>query len=221
MAEKVNLPDVAGSGWGDMDEWDDAKREVDEKFGPQAKFVENEVNLLEQLSKRQNKTTPDFISLRLQNEIPVFVYGTLKQGGMYHEILKHAAYLGRGLTADSRYVMDETSSFPVVWDVPADNKDLKDRRGKVVGEVYMVDPLIMLRLDQLEGNGTMYTRRQSWIKMMDQQNSGVIPTIAAWMYCGNPSYFRDKRYLNKVTATWDGRHRRYDWDATETEIYAA
>jgi gamma-glutamylcyclotransferase (GGCT)/AIG2-like uncharacterized protein YtfP len=203
------LPSITGVTWDDMDEWT-----------PNMNFAENEVNILEQLAKRQTRTTPDFIDLKLQNEIPVFVYGTLKQGGLYHEILQHAAYLGRGITADSRYVMDETSSFPVVFDVPADDKTLKDRRGKIVGEVYIVDPLIMLRLDQLEGNGSMYTRRQSWIKMMDQQNSGVIPTIGAWMYCGNRKYF-DKDYLHKVTATWDGRHRRYDWDCTETTVYAA
>ena len=53
--------------------------------GPGEKFVRGTYDgkgLLEQLSERETSSTPDFLERKLEGYIPVFVYGSLRQGFM-------------------------------------------------------------------------------------------------------------------------------------------
>jgi gamma-glutamylcyclotransferase (GGCT)/AIG2-like uncharacterized protein YtfP len=225
------MPSITGAPWDDEEEttWSDlmteslSRDDVDRVLGRpktkrEEKYLENDVNLLVQLDRRITKKTPDFLQLKLQDFIPVIVYGTLKYEGLYHDILKDAPFVGVGQTVEPKFIMMETQSFPVVFEADMHNKDERNKKGKIRGEVYMVDAKTMLRLDELEANGSMYSRKKTWVKLMDQGMSGVLPSIEAWIYIGHRDFFK-ARYLNKVKATHNGQHLVFDWDQTQTVMY--
>lgn len=79
----------------------------------------------------------------------VFVYGTLKRGGAWHHLLKHAEYLGTAVTAH-RYPM-VIEGIPYLLDQPF---------GRAIhGEVYAADYETMRALDALEQHPNWYNRR--------------------------------------------------------------
>lgn len=82
-----------------------------------------------------------------------FVYGTLKKGFWNSHLLQSSEFLGRAVT-DSRYHVIEMGFPGAVL--------AKDDEGlHLEGEVYSVtDPLVVARLDSLEGNGRFYTRHE-------------------------------------------------------------
>lgn len=85
----------------------------------------------------------------------VFVYGTLMKGRYNHDrYLRGQKYLGRAVLHG--YAMYSLGSYPGI--VPEEGE-------KVLGEVYEVDEKTLRRLDRLEDNGRLYTRRTAevWI----------------------------------------------------------
>jgi gamma-glutamylcyclotransferase (GGCT)/AIG2-like uncharacterized protein YtfP len=148
--------------------------------------------LLSDLGKRNTPRTPDFLELKLQENIPVFVYGTLKKGNRLHEVLSDCPCLGRGITSLTKYDMKNapSGSYPVAFEVP-DGPNVF--RSKIQGEIYIVDARRMLDLDQIENNGSMYTRKSQFIKMIDQTYSTTTgpksPQMRCWIYLGNMDYW--------------------------------
>lgn len=146
--------------------------------------------IISDLSKRTRINTPDFIDRKLEHDIPVFVYGTLKTGGFFHDLLEGASFLGDGYTLQNKFYMSETESFPVVFELGSINQKNAKLQGKIFGEVYVIDPKRLLELDRLEANGFMYRRKTTYIKLIDQKASnGQMPTIPAWMYIGVSDYW--------------------------------
>jgi len=97
-----------------------------------------------------------------------FVYGTLKKGYGNNALLGNSKYLGRGLTIDTYTVWH--SGFPLAE---------YDLQGKpLLGEVYQVDNTVANQLDQLEGNGSFYTRYVRSMKILDFFEE----EIKAWIY---------------------------------------
>jgi gamma-glutamylcyclotransferase (GGCT)/AIG2-like uncharacterized protein YtfP len=73
----------------------------------------------------------------------VFVYGTLKRGGLNHHYLAGQEFLGEARTA-SGYTLYSIGDYPgMVRSAGPD--DL------VIGEVWSVDPTCLAALDELEG----------------------------------------------------------------------
>jgi gamma-glutamylcyclotransferase (GGCT)/AIG2-like uncharacterized protein YtfP len=84
------------------------------------------------------------------NKQLVFVYGTLKIGGLLHENLGEDAVL----VDDEAVVHDYTlyvarSGIPVM---------VREKDKTVIGEVYAVDWKDVSRLDKVEGEGHLYQR---------------------------------------------------------------
>ena len=79
----------------------------------------------------------------------VFVYGTLKRGGVLHNSLKDCKYLG--VDKIENFTMFELGWYPAV--VPT-----LDSRESIYGEVYEIDDKILSELDAIEGKGTLYDR---------------------------------------------------------------
>ena len=95
----------------------------------------------------------------LRHSLPrfVFVYGTLKKGFWNHTILAKTKLVGVFETAQNKFGLLD-SGFPVLID--------KKTNGAVIrGEVYEVtEPSVLLRLDRLESEGSMYFRRPITLK---------------------------------------------------------
>jgi gamma-glutamylcyclotransferase (GGCT)/AIG2-like uncharacterized protein YtfP len=104
----------------------------------------------------------------------VFVYGTLKKGGSNHSLLYDAPIIGSGLTR--RPYTLSCVGFPCAALARRDAVGLKDRAGKLSGEVYWADDAVLRGLDRLESNGTMYRRR---IRRINMTNGDV---RWAWVY---------------------------------------
>lgn len=98
----------------------------------------------------------------------VFVYGTLMNGhGNHGSYLSQSKYMGKGeITGYALYVV---SSFPGI--VP-------ESGAKVKGEVYEVDQTTLSRLDCLEGEGSLYLRKQVDVLINEQ-------IVQAWTYIWN------------------------------------
>jgi len=90
----------------------------------------------------------------------VFVYGSLKKGFSNADILsnpKDAMHCGEYTTRNADYKMHSYGGFPAV--VRA-----KDTKGHhVKGEVYLVTPSTLRRLDRLEGCPTWYERKRVFL----------------------------------------------------------
>ena len=79
----------------------------------------------------------------------IFVYGTLKKGGSNHHFLESSEFLRDEVLEDHSIYVPSLFSFPLL---------LKDKGGKVHGEVYKVDDNTLANLDMLEGEGFLYNR---------------------------------------------------------------
>lgn len=79
----------------------------------------------------------------------LFVYGTLKRGGRLHSHnMKGATFVGQDRIAG-------VDLFRIQW-YPA----AKLGSGTLHGEVYEINDEILARMDQVEGEGTLYKRKQ-------------------------------------------------------------
>ena len=78
---------------------------------------------------------------------PVFVYGTLMKGERAQAYLNGQEFLGEGLLRD--YGIYHLGSYPGI-------KPLEG--GSVPGELYLVDRMTLQRMDQYEGEGSLYHR---------------------------------------------------------------
>jgi gamma-glutamylcyclotransferase (GGCT)/AIG2-like uncharacterized protein YtfP len=78
----------------------------------------------------------------------VFVYGTLLQGEGNHDLLARAEFLGPARTP-LRFALYDLGGFPGL---------VAGGEQAVEGEVYIVGPDTLARLDQLEGHPRFYRR---------------------------------------------------------------
>lgn len=98
----------------------------------------------------------------------VFVYGTLMQGyGNHRNYLSQSEFLGKGEITG--YALYAVSSFPGV---------VLEAGEKVKGEVYNVDDPTLKRLDSLEGEGSLYLRKQVEVLLNGQ-------LVQGWAYLWN------------------------------------
>lgn len=77
----------------------------------------------------------------------VFVYGTLKRGGVLHHHMKGGRFLGND-------VVENCTLYMLEW-YPA----VVHGTSQVHGEVYEVDDLLLSLLDEVEGEGSLYKRK--------------------------------------------------------------
>ena len=104
----------------------------------------------------------------------VFVYGTLRHRYGNHTLLGGAKYIGDALTYE-KYTMTG-GGIPYVCPY--------EPTCRIVGEVYKVTPLILKRLDRLEGHPQFYYRviirtntgRRAWIYFCNRGTGPVFPT---------------------------------------------
>jgi len=126
------------------------------------------------------------------SEFPVFVYGSLKRGFGNHELLAKSKFHGSLSTAEDCYYMNSLGAFPAVTMVSDDSEE----GYSISGELYTVDGATLRKLDQLEGNGSFYTRQ------LVRLDSPVIKE--AWIYMINnldPKMSLDRYLSNRWVET--------------------
>jgi gamma-glutamylcyclotransferase (GGCT)/AIG2-like uncharacterized protein YtfP len=89
----------------------------------------------------------------------VFVYGTLKRGYGNHRLLENATLIDEA-------VFESDTGLPLT------------------GEVYQVDAATLQSLDNLEGEGTMYFRKEVPVSLANSHDRSVVA-----MYIGNPEFW--------------------------------
>ena len=87
----------------------------------------------------------------------VFVYGTLRQEEVNHDLLVRARFVAEART-EPCFELFDLGAFPAMS---------VDGQTAVVGEVYAVDDATLARLDHLEGHPRLYQRTQ--IRLEDGQ----------------------------------------------------
>ena len=180
-------------------------------------YAECETDLCQSLIKRVTDQTPDFIERKSEHFIPVLVYGTLRSGGYFHDTLEGCPYLGDAYTTTPAFVLYDTGSFPVAFHIGnASDKRIKNR-GKLFGEVYVVDPLTLLQLDRIESNGRMYSRKRITVKLIDQQGQAN-QFIQAWIYCGVDRYWSGDKHLKPCNMKSSSAGTVYDWDPRRSNL---
>ena len=122
----------------------------------------------------------------------VFVYGSLKMGFGNHSVLgEDADFLGTYNTDDDHYLMCSYKAYPAVLDM-GEGEDWY----KIEGELYEVNPLTLLHLDRLEGNGSFYQRKEIRLDGHDD---------LVWMYCllgDGPNCFERVAEIEEKTLAW-------------------
>ncbi len=164
------------------------------------------IHILQELGERDNLRTPDYLDLKEEINHYLFVYGTLKSDGRLSAYLDDCPFLGAATTALGNFQMEisKAGKFPIIMET----KHPRDGN-QVWGEVYVVTPMTILELDEVEGNGEMYVRRQRWCWLEDQkallEKPGVKPAERCWVYEGNPTYWQGRETFSvmprKVGAT--------------------
>jgi len=125
------------------------------------------------------------------NLIPVFVYGSLKKGFGNNSFLSNSEFLGKFNTKESYFNMISLGGFPGVF-------KMQNSTMKISGELYLVNPNILMSLDRLESNGSFYTR-----EIIELDNCNIKP----FMYLLNqPENYKNNRNgrisFESGIATW-------------------
>lgn len=96
----------------------------------------------------------------------MFVYGSLKRGFHNHHILALAAFMGDGTTL-RRFDLWSLGAFPAAT---------QPGQFRITGEVYRVGRDTLSELDLLEGEGVLYKRMPTDVRV-----AGV-GLLRAWIY---------------------------------------
>lgn len=114
--------------------------------------------------------------MKKEQMIPVFVYGTLKRGYRNHRLLTVGYYQG----SDQRTVISSlgpaTMKGYTLLQIPSGGFPcaVPARGGRVHGELYLVSPDVMRKLDLLEDAPNMYRREAGWTE------DGRLAVIYVW-----------------------------------------
>tara|TARA_R110002095_G_scaffold76118_1_gene65004 strand:- start:472 stop:882 length:411 start_codon:yes stop_codon:yes gene_type:complete len=121
----------------------------------------------------------------------VGVYGSLREGLGNHRLLQEAEFVGTD-NLPAEYGMVSLGGFPGVF---------KGGSTSIVLELYLVDANELIRLDQLEGNGSFYTREEV----------ATLAGASPWVYLLPKERYKDqepvpsgdwKTYLEAQPSRW-------------------
>jgi gamma-glutamylcyclotransferase (GGCT)/AIG2-like uncharacterized protein YtfP len=151
--------------------------------------------------------------------VPVFLYGTEKQGFSEHRsVMGGRDPVGRGLTVDRYYVMKTYKNEPLVFAEPQN-----PNAGKVFGEIFMVTPSELAELDNRYMNGS-YGRRSSrivswWPTSTKDQKNKPVETNRVLCYTAYAPAWEERKIgitpLPCVSSDKDGGYRYYVYTRAE------
>ena len=104
-------------------------------------------------------------ALSAEKLTPIFVYGTLKEGGRLHRYLENSEKIFAGWSQPGHDMYD-LGSYPGIVAAPGSGR-------RVYGEVYLVDGSTLRVLDRVEDVPRLYQRRAIAIDSAEPVLSGV------------------------------------------------
>tara|TARA_R100000781_G_scaffold94684_2_gene59007 strand:+ start:3216 stop:3812 length:597 start_codon:yes stop_codon:yes gene_type:complete len=113
----------------------------------------------------------------------VFVYGTLKMGGHNHHYLKDSKFV-------QHFLFPELTLIETGYGFPA---AIMNEGSSVYGEIYQINNKTLLNLDRLEGEGSLYFRKERSITLEDLR--GVRVKVYIW---GRPTH-----HIEESLYYWD------------------
>ena len=114
----------------------------------------------------------------------LFLYGTLKRGERNHHLLAGESFVGEAFT-EPRYRLYDCGTHPALVE--------DETNGRAIhGEVYLVGPTTLRRLDVLEDAPNLYELRP--VRLQDF-------TAPVWTYL----YRQEVRGLPECREAWSGR----------------
>ena len=99
------------------------------------------------------------MSMKMSMEMYVFVYGTLKMGGHNHHYLKDSEFV-QHIAFPDLTLIDTGYGFPAA---------IRCEGSSVYGEVYKIDNKTLLKLDRLEGEGSLYFRKEGSLRIKGKE----------------------------------------------------
>lgn len=98
--------------------------------------------------------------------VRLFVYGTLKRGGRFHDELRGAPFLGEATTGPG-YALVRLGDYLALIEQPASGPAGEG----VTGELFEVPEAILPALDEFEGDA--YIRRQLAVRLIGPGAEGL------------------------------------------------
>jgi gamma-glutamylcyclotransferase (GGCT)/AIG2-like uncharacterized protein YtfP len=103
--------------------------------------------------------------------VRLFVYGTLKRGGRYHDELRGAAFLGEATTGPG-YELVRLGEYLALVETGKDPDS-------VTGELFEVPEALLASLDEFEGDA--YIRRQLAVWLTGGENGAEVMALAYFL----------------------------------------
>jgi len=178
--------------------------------------------LTDEALERDNRFTPDYLKLKLQKYVPLFVYGEMKVGCPAFAQIKGSIYLGEARTTTQNFYMEtaDDNNQPVVFETNGPTTIGRH----ILGDVFLVDPYQMLNLDYIQQNSVAYNRKERFCYLMEQtvpSKTRFKPSLKCFIYLGDPTYWDQVETSTMKTIEIDNNQRAYNWepvpitDATE------
>lgn len=172
----------------------------------------SDINIAEDLAKRFNYNTPDYLLRKQEHTIPVFVYDEFKICGDKNFMLHGMPYLGEARTVMDCFQMEQCSSSgtPMIRKLASATK--KTPMGSIWGEAYVIDPITLCEMDKVMGNMTMFTRELHWVWLHEQKNPLVKtrPNMKAWVYMKNDGFWNNRQTISRIPKERNGK-KIFEW----------
>ena len=173
----------------------------------------NDVHIVEDLAKRFNFNTPDYLDRKQEHTIPFFVYDDFKIGGQNNFVMQGMPYLGEARSVMDCFQMEQCSHTGLPLIRKLDRATTKTPMGSVLGDMFVVDPITLCEMDKAVSNTKMYTRALHWFWLEDQPNvlgKKVKTSLKAWVYLKNPEFWQNRATLHRIPVEKNGK-RVYNW----------
>lgn len=170
---------------------------------PEIRKIDNEGIFSKPLLER-GIWTPDFHHLRQYEAIPLFVYGKYQKNGVNKHILEGAQFISNAHTLLARFEMKEDDYSNATVFAYSNNEEPKKQKYNIKGELWAVNVEHIHILDRRARNGQQYIRIKTKISIEnpnalpdDGRRYRGLPYIEAYIYVGNPEYYKDKKLYSE------------------------
>ena len=144
--------------------------------------------------KNRFRYSPDLFDFSDKKDIILFVFDDYMEHLKGSKLFSSDKYLGRGRTMSNNFRMD------IIGDTPYVTKNNYDCTRIILGDVYAISALSLIRYDAINRNTKETKRTRYFIELLDQrQNKKFTPTLEAWMYLRQDTVTAFKSYSMMIT----------------------
>lgn len=182
------------------------------------KMSYSDINIAEDLAKRFNFNTPDYLERKQEHTIPIFFYDEFRIGGEKNFMLHGMPYLGEARTVMDCFQMEQcaTSGTPMIRKLASATK--KTPMGSVWGEAFVIDPITLCELDKVMGNTQMFVRELQWVWLLEQNNPLVKGKVSqkVWVYMKNQDFWNNRATVSRIPKERNGK-KIFEWPMAKVQ----